>query len=399
MFRPAHKAVRAPAGLLALAWLTAGWAAAQGQDPSVLGFKKRFVIELSNPGPAALDNHPIVVDVAAVRAFAPDFNSYNYAVFDEAGGDYNLVVTQADDLDGDRYHDEIVFLRSLGPRSKTRLICYYSPTRSFQLMPVAKAGARIGWEPGSSTAGWESNLAAYKFVNGRIEFYGKSYDELMLKKLPADERRLQEWGMNVLDAGDSGGLGGLSLWDGDTRRPLFGPSAPEAKLSVVASGPLRAMVKAEFGTVKLAGGVPAGVTVRFSAFADNAWSRHDVTIDTKAEGPIHAGPGLKKLASETRALKEAKGFIAGWGKAPGAGEIGLAVIFPPARFAGLEEGAVDRAVKLKAQASQVLTFWVAGSWERGTTSPGVPAAQNWALRIENLAARLLAPVTVEFKAR
>ncbi len=399
MSHPVHKAARRLAGLLALIWLTAGWAAAQAQDPSVLGFKKRFFIEISNPGPVALDKHPIVIDVAAVRAFAPDFNTYNYAVFEEAGGEYNLVVTQADDLDGDRYHDEIIFVRSLGPKSKTRLVCYYSPTRSFQLMPVAKAGARIGWEPGSSTAGWESNLAAYKFVNGRIEFYGKSYDELMLRKLPADERRLQEWGMNVLDAGDSGGLGGLYLWDGDARRPLFGPSAPEVKLTVVASGPLRALVKAEFGSIELDGGIPATVTVHFSAFADNAWSRHDVTVDTKVEGPLHVGPGLKKLSSETRVLKEAKGFIAGWGKAPGSGEIGLAAIFAPDQFAGLEEGAADRTVKLRGRASQTLTFWVEGSWERGITSPGVPAAQNWALRIENLANRLLSPINVEFKAR
>lgn len=387
------------AGLAALTFIMAGPAAAQAQDPKVLGFKKRFVIEISNPGPVALDNHPIIIDVAGIRGFASDFNTYYYALFDEAGGDYRLVVTQTDDLDGDRYHDEIVFIRSLAPLSTTRLVCYYSPTRSFQLMPTARAGARTGWEPGSSTAGWESNLAAYKFVNGRIEFYGKSYDGLILRKLPAEERRLQEWGMNVLDAGESAGLGGLSLWDGDTRLPLYGPAGPEAKLTVLSSGPVRALVKADLGSVGLAGGGTAAVTARFSAFADNAWSRHDVFVETKAGGPVLFGPGLKKLAAETRTLKEAKGFFASWGKTPGAGEIGLAAIFSPAEFAGMEEGGVDRAVKLKGPSSRTVTFWVAGSWGRGITSPGVPSAQNWALGIENLASRLLSPVKVEFKAR
>lgn len=385
-------------GLLALAFLMAVLASAQTQDPKVLGFKKQFVIEISNPGPVALDNHPVIIDVAAVRGFASDFNTYNYAVFDEAGGDYRLVVTQADDLDGDRYHDEIVFIRSLPPSSTTRLTCYYSPTRSFQLLPTAKAGARTGWEPGSATAGWESNLGAYKFVNGRIEFYGKLYDGLILRKLPADERRLQEWGMNVLDAGESPGLGGLSLWDGDSRIPFYGPAEPPAKLTVVSSGPIRALVRAD-----LTGGGAAGggsiVTVHFSTFADNAWSRHDVFVESKDGGPIAYGPGLKKLAAETRTLKEAKGFLACWGRTPGAGEIGLAVIFPPADFAGLEESTVDRTVKLNGRSSKKMTHWVAGSWERGITSPGVPAAQNWALRIEGLAARLLSPVKVEFKPR
>jgi hypothetical protein len=394
-----NPASRRLAGLVVLTLITASAAAAQAQDPTSLGFKKKFVIEIVNPGPVALDHHPVILDVAALRTFAPDFNTYFYALFDEAGGDYQLIVTQADDLDGDRYHDEIVFVRDLAPRSTTRLVCYYTPTRSFQLMSTPKAGARTGWEPGSSVAGWESNLAAFKFVDGRIELYGKLYDGLILRKLPADERRLQEWGMNILDPGDSAGIGGLSLWDGTSRIPLYGPAAPAPRLTVVSSGPIRALVKAELGPVATAGGAPAAVTVLFSTFADNLWSRQDVRVETKAGGPVLLGPGLKKLSSETRTLEEAKGFFASWGKTPGAGEIGLAAIFPPDDFAGLEEGPADRAVKLEGRASRTLTFWVAGSWERGITSPGVPAAQNWALRVENLAARLLSPVKVEFKSR
>jgi len=390
---------RRTAGLIALSLLAAGTALfSQTQDPSVLGFKSRIVIEIVNPGPVALDDQPIVLDVEAIRAVAADFNTYYYAIFDEAGGDYRLVVSQADDLDGDRYHDEIVFVRDLAPESTTRLACYYAPSRSFQLMSTAKAGARVGWEPGQTTAGWESNLAAYKFAGGRIEFYGKSYDGLILRKLAAEDRRLQEWGMSVLDAGDSAGLGGLSLYEGDERRPLFGPSAPPVKLTVLASGPIRALVQAEFGPLDLGGG-PASVKVRFSAFAENAWSRHDVLIDAKASGPVLLGPGLKKLSSETRTLKEDKGFFASWGKTPVAGEVGLAAIFAPDAFAEVVEGQADRVVKLRLPASRRATFWVAGSWERGITSPGVPAAPNWALRVENLAARLMAPVRVEIKAR
>lgn len=273
-------------GLLALAFLMAVLASAQTQDPKVLGFKKQFVIEISNPGPVALDNHPVIIDVAAVRGFASDFNTYNYAVFDEAGGDYRLVVTQADDLDGDRYHDEIVFIRSLPPSSTTRLTCYYSPTRSFQLLPTAKAGARTGWEPGSATAGWESNLGAYKFVNGRIEFYGKLYDGLILRKLPADERRLQEWGMNVLDAGESPGLGGLSLWDGDSRIPFYGPAEPPAKLTVVSSGPIRALVRADL----TGGGQPEEGPSSPSTFRPSPTTRGPGTMSSSSRKTADRSP-------------------------------------------------------------------------------------------------------------
>lgn len=393
-----NQAHRRLAVLLTLAVLTAGRAAAQAQDPSILGFKKKFFIEISNPGPVALDNYAVILDVAAIRAFASDFNTHNYAIFDEAGGEYRLVVSQADDLDRDRYHDEIVFIRSLPPSSTTRLVCYYSPTRSFQLMPIPKAEARIGWEPGASTAGWESNLSAYKFVNGRIEFYGKLFEGPILRRLPAEERRIQDWGMNVLDAGDSPGLGGLSLWDGDIHLPLYGPAGETARLTVLSSGPIRALVKAEYEGIQWAGG-QAVITQHFSVFADNTWSRHEVFIDSKAGGPVIFGPGLRKLPGETWTQNEAKGFLASWGRSPGAGEVGLAMIFPPADFAGLEEGEQGRFVRLKGRVSKKTTYWVAGSWDRGIIYPGVPAAKNWVFMVEGLAASLLSPVKVEYKAR
>ncbi len=371
--------------------VAAGSAAAQAQDPKVLGFKKQFVVEITNPSPFTLENHAVVIDVAGIRAaIAADFNTYNYALFEEKGGNYTLVVTQADDLDKDRYHDEIVLVRTLPPSSKTRLICYYSPDRSFQLMPVQKAFARAAWDTGGAEAGWESNLAAFKFVHGRIEFYGKLQAGLILKKFPALEKRPQDWGMDVVDAGDSAGLGGLVLWDGGTRVPLFGASVPQAKLTVLSPGPLRALVKAEY----------TGLTVFMSAFAESTVSRHDVVVSAKAGGPVVYGPGIQKLAGETWSLEKDKGFLAVWGKgAKNAGEIGLAAIFAPADFAGIEETALDRSVKLNGSSGAWLTHWVVGAWERGITSPGVPAAKNWLRKVEGLAQRLLVPVKVEFKAK
>ena len=377
----------------------AGWAAAQARGPEVLGFKKQFIVEITNPSPLTLENHALVIDVADIRAsVAADFNTYYYAFFEEKGGEYALVVSQADDLDKDRNHDEIVLVRTLPP-STTRLVCYYTPGRSFQLMPTQKAFARSAWEAGGAEAGWESNLVAFKFVHGRIEFYGKLQAGLILKKFPAPESKPQDWGMDVLEAGESAGLGGLSLWDGGVRVPLFGASASQAKLTVLAPGPVRALVKAEYPAVRAAAG-EVGLTVFLSTFADSAFSRHDVVISSKSAGPFVFGPGVQKLAGETWSMDKAKGFLATWGKgADKAGEVGLAAIFPPADFSGMDETAIDRAVKLDGWAGRKLTHWVAGAWDRGVTAPGVPAAKNWVLNVEGLAERLLVPVKVEFKAK
>jgi len=399
--RPAAVPALAAAAVCAVAFaLAAGEAAAQTQGPEVLGFTKHFAVEITNPSPLALENHAVVIDVADIRAsVAADFNSYMYAFFDNAGGEYALVVSQADDLDKDRYHDEIVIVRSLPPSSTTRLLCYYTPTRSYQLMPTQKAFARGAWEAGGAEAGWESNLAAFKFVHGRIGLYGKLQPGLILKGFPAAETKSKDWGMDVLATGESAGLGGLSLWDGAARVPLFGPSAPPAKLTVISPGPVRGLVKAEYPAVKTAGG-DVTLTVFLSAFSDNAYSRQDVVIASRSGAPVVFGPGIQKLVGETVSLDKAKGWLAVWGKgADKAGAIGLAAIFPPAGLAAIDDAGLERALKLTGTDGRKVTYWVAGAWERGVTAPGVPEAKNWARRVEDLAARLLVPVKVEFKAQ
>jgi hypothetical protein len=398
-------ALAAIAGLaaLALAALDAAPAQAvrQAVGPEALGFKQSFVVEIRNPGPSALENYAIVLDVPAIRAAAAwDFNTYMYALFEEKGGAYNLVVSQADDFDKDRYHDEIVFVRTLPASSTTRLLCYFTPERSIpKLMTTEKAFARGAWEANGPEAGWESNLIAFKLVRGRIGFYGKLQAGLILRKLPAADTKPQDWGMDVLDAGESAGLGGLVLWDGAARVPLYGPAAPQAALSVLATGPIRTLVRAVYPAVPTAAG-EVSLTISYSTFADNVFSRQDVLVSSKASGRFVAGPGIQKLPGETVALDKDKGFLAVWGKgADKAGEIGLAAVFPPGAFAGTDETAVDRGVKLDVRAGAKLTYWVTGAWDRGVTSPGIPAAKNWPRKVESLAARLLVPVSVEFKAR
>ncbi len=399
--RPAAgPAILLAAAFLAAATPAAGQTVSQARGPEVLGFTKSFAVEIVNPSPLHLESHAVVIDVAGIRAtVAPDFNTYMYALFDNRAGEYALVVSQADDLDRDRHHDEIVLVRTLPPSSTTRLLCYYTPGRSFQLMPSQKAFARASWERGGPEAGWESNLAAFAFVRGAVALYGKLRPELVLKNMPGRPGKAPEWGMAVLDPGDTAGLGGLSLWDGDRRIPLFGPAAPEAKVTVLAPGPVRALVQAEYPPVATAAGEVA-LTVRFSAFADNSYCRQDVVLASRSSGPVVYGPGLANPGGGAWTVDEAAGWAAAWGKgADKAGGIGLAAVFPPGALAGTDRTAADLAVRLRGRAGLPLTHWVVGAWERGAGAPGVPVDKNWVRRVGETAARLLVPVKVELKAK
>jgi hypothetical protein len=379
-------------------------AMAQPQDPKSLGFKKQFVIEIRNPGALTLENHPIVLNVDEIRAFDPGFNSYNFAIFDETGGDYRLVVSQADDLNRDRIHEEIVFLRTLPPSSTTKLTCYYSPKGSLQLMMSApKASARLVGAQGTGGLGWESNLAAFKVVNGRIEVYGKLYAGLVLAKLPADDAILQEWGLNILGSGGTPGLGGLSLWAGKTRIPLSGGAASKSgyqvQRTVLASGPLRALVKAEYSGIRPGQG-DYGAVVLYSAWADNIFSRQDVLITGKAGAPTMFSVDVQKLPDEAATFDKDKGFLASWGRGSAlAGEIGLAALFVPTDFAGLDEGSTDRSIKLRLKPGAKQTFWTAGGWVRGIVTASAPAEKNWALMMGELGLKLRVPIEIRYKAK
>ncbi|HYA48611.1 MAG TPA: DUF4861 family protein [Burkholderiales bacterium] len=394
--------IPAVAAFVLIAWAAA--ARGQTQGPTSLGFKKRFVIEIRNPGPAALENHLVVLSVEGIRAFAPDFNSYNYAIFDETGGGYRLVPSQADDLNQDRAHEEIVFIRTLPAASTTALACYYSPKGGFQLMmSTPKAGARLlGSGPAGVLAGWESNLAGFKFVDGRVEAYGKLYPGLVLSKAVKDDAKLQEWGLDILAGGASLGLGGLSAWEGGSAVPLAGAGAGggfTVQRTVLASGPLRASVKVEYSAPK-PGARGSGTVVLFSAFADNIFCRQDIHPGPDAGRPGVYGVGLQKLAGEDVSFDRNRGFLCTWGRgAEAVGEVGLAVLFDPSDLAGLDENGPARTVKLNAKPGRTLTVWTVAGWGRGIVTAAAPAAKNWARLVADLGIALRVPVEIRFKER
>lgn len=384
------------AALAILAW--AGGGRLDAQTPADLGFRKSFAIEIVNPAPLELRDFPVVILVEEIRRVAADFNGAYFAVFDRAGGGYALVSAQADDLDRDRVADEIVLIRTLPPSSTLRLTAYYNPKGSFQMMMDAAAGARAGFGPGRDEAGWESDLAAFHFAGGWLGPVGKLREGLVLRRLPAAEKDMREWGATLLEPGGSAGLGGLSLWTGDTRVPLYDGDALRTEAVVRAQGPIRALVDIDCA-VAGPGGRELGAALRASAFAGNAFSRQDVAVTSSAgrDRVLH-GPGIRKLDGDKWILNEAKGYAAAWGRSrAAAGEIGLAVIFRPDDFVGLDETADSRFLKLSPRSAGPVSHWLFAGWSRGLPQVRAANAAAWELKVAAAAERLLVPVRVTLK--
>ena len=369
-------------------------------DPTALGLKSRFTIEIRNPNPFILENLPVIFNVREIWDVIPDFQPYIHGMFEETKGEFALVRSQADDLNADRYHEEIVILKTLPPNSTTRLSCYYAPKGQISFRFPAKSFARQGRSDAPDALGWESNLATFELVAGRIAAYGKLKEELILRNLPAPERMRMPWGMPILPDGEGAGLGTICLWEGETRVPLFGPGAQSGltfKREAVVRGPLRAAAKVTVSGLKL-GGREATVTMLFSAFADNLFCRQEVVVEGQGLSRVASGPGLLKLTGETSNLDAKKGILWTWGQGrPGAGEIGLATIFPPQDFLGSAETPVDRFVKLRTTAGQKVVSWIYGGWQEGVMAPLQPYAQNWEIKVTEMARKVLAPIQITYK--
>ncbi len=355
--------------------------------------EKLFVLELSNPLQAELADQAVVIPLADLLSFVPDFNPMNCRL---AGPRGEVLPFQMDDLDGDGKPDEVAFLATLPP-GKSEIAVRYSPTGTKPPDFPVRTYARLAWETADANIGWESNRAAYRFYWGQLEAFGKLDERLIMSAFTADYgyHEMQDWGMDILHVGEASGLGGISLWEGEKRISTVNPAGKggnQYTRKVIAAGPVRSIARVDITGI---GPSEATYSVRLimSAFTNNIYSRQDIVIQSSAGGSVVYSPGIEKLAEETWSMDQEKGYLATWGKgAPGAGDIGLALVFDPAEFAGFAETDLDRYVKLTIPAGEKRTHWICGGWHLGITAPQAPQAAGWVKKIEDLSARVRAPL-------
>ena len=359
-------------------------------------YQKRFTIELSNPAQRYLEHHPFILKMSDIQNAAVDFNPRNYVLVEsEPRIDWRPVPSQVDDTNGDKKSDELVFVHSLLPSSTTRLYCYYSPKGSSRISYPAKTDAHDERKVG---IGWESNWCAYRMYYGQIDFFGKRLEGLRLKTMK-DYHHIADWGMDVLHVGESSGLGGISIWEGDKRIPVMNPAgggAVKIKQQILSTGPVRALVRLDFTNIRSAEN-EYKVSLLVSTFADNRFSRQDITITSTAGDSVVYSPGIVKLANDTWYINTAAGMLASWGCwNPEIKDIGLGLMFSPDEYCGYAESDNDRYVKLKIPAGLRRTHWILGGWRKGFKSPVAPTGRNWAQRVEQLGHQLRTPVQVRY---
>lgn len=360
------------------------------------GFTRLVPIRIGNYTGKPLESCPVVVRLSAVKAVAPDFNPANCAVVaPERWIDWRELPHQIDDIDP--AGKELSFLADLPAGGPQVFALYYSPAGTRKHPFPAKTAA-------AKNAGglcWESVRSAYRVRVGRFDFLGKSRYEhsrraetllLVEGPKPAETGHAAPVFVEALSAGNTAGLGGLTVRIGDRTIPLYGPEAKtHAKLAerVLVAGPIRSAVETTATTAK-------GETFRVIGilYADGRAAEIRVLADGPRTGRRLA-IGLVKLARERTFFDKKLGCLGAWGRQnPTVGQVGLGVIVPPKKLQGLHAAPHERRLRCDFSAGR-LTYWIVGDWRRGRRFPIAPTIDNWRRELTDLSRQLQGDVRLD----
>jgi hypothetical protein len=337
-------------------------------------FSKRLPVHISNAGGSARLREPIKVDLSAIRKQAADFNPRNFAV--TTGTKWiapRELPSQGDD-------HAIVFLADVRANEQPDYWIYYSPSGELRNSYTAQTTGSVH----DSGARWESARLAYLFDNGKVEFAGKQ------PVLTA----LSEPGVKALQAADTAGLGGLTIWEEGKPYPVFASSKLKFETRIVSEGPVKTVVEAVmhgFAT----GQSRYDIRELFSVYAGGQYSENSLTIRReRASTPVRLSLGFTKLPNDRTFFHPEAGYFGSWGRQDDiVQEIGEAAIFAD-RAATLQQQANQHDLVFTVASGKAFTWYALGDWRRGRMFPVAPTAANWQNEIRALAARLHAPLNV-----
>ncbi len=355
-------------------------------------YTRRIPIEVTGRLGRAQDNWPITIDVAALRAAAPDFNPRHCRIVDGAHWlSWRVLPHQVDDwATGDA--EQLSFLADIPATGTATWYLYYEPegASSPAFQPLTQAVLDT-----PAYVAWESDAGAYRFYTGQFDYFGKHVwrtlprtERLIYPLVDVDYHREQPWGIDALKVGATSGLGGVTLLDGDLSYPVQAPAGEgdaQFRYRVLGSGPVRATVEA-VATHVLPGAPEAEVVLRAFIYAKRAESMVEVQLPPAHKG-LAVAPGLLHVSEAGVRTIPGAGVMADWGwHGDEIGEIGVGVVVPPAQVRSVVRNASEaRLVCAPADGHTQLRYWILGDWRRGMQYPVSPGPDEWLAQLETLA--------------
>ena len=227
-------------------------------------------------------------------------------------------------------------------------------------------------------------------IGGNSTSSGKKIDALIYPTIGKQSYHTEtDFGIDALHVGQTCGLGGMWLYEGDKIHRLFNPAGKgpiQFTKRQVVSGPVRAAI--EVTGTNVDPDRPA-VTVHILAiiYTDRPESEVRVCVTGANEG-AELAPGLNKLARDRAFTDKENGCLGAWGFQEAViDEIGMAVIVPPERLSSFVDEKDERRIRCRTDDGK-LRYWIVGDWRRGRQHPVAPTIDNWHGEMKELAGRL-----------
>jgi len=306
-------------------------------------------------------DHEVSVSVPFSEIDARLGNEGHIRIFDETDTAHPLP-HQLDDLDGDGAPDEVFAL--VGPSDQpVRLLVEESATapefpKRAQAVLAVRQGGRF--ENGVYVDGsdyvpvesvdvppeqeqdsdwamyegpvWESDLIGWRYYlddRNRTDIFGKKTTELVLGDFHEDYHTISDWGADILHVGQSLGIGSPAIeTDGG---PQVIDNAASRRVDIVASGPLRAIIRTGYSGWQV-GGRSFDVVSELENRAGQRWTEQRLTVSGDTSD-VHLLTGIVKHESAPDLVHgtEAGVFFAyTYGAQTDQGDgLGMAVLVPP----------------------------------------------------------------------
>ncbi|MBI4581536.1 MAG: DUF4861 family protein [Planctomycetes bacterium] len=371
-------------------------------------FTRRIELRIGNHASRTRINWPVVIRLSQIRKSAADFNPDHCTVV--APGrwlEWRPVPHQVDEVDAS-VGPELCFMADVPADVGATYYLYYSPadggpsgqpetglagsrshTGQADTAFPRRTGTAEDWVP--PNIGWESQRCAYRAYWGQFDFFGKKTDRLIYDDIGNKSYHDEvEWGIDALHVGGAAGLGGVTLYRGEQEWRAYNP-AGEGEVRFVkrqlVKGPVRAAV--DFAASNIVPDDPS-LTVRMVCIIYAGRQETEIRASVTGGGSeVILAPGLVKLPRENTFADEKAGAFGSWGwQQEVIGDIGMAVIAPPAAVVKMVDAPEDRRMQCRPSSDGRLRWWIIGDWRRGRQHPIAPNIDNWRWEIGRLAGLL-----------
>lgn len=369
---------------------------------------KVIKLSVTNPTTDARVAEKIIVKLADLRRIAPDFKAAAVIVTTSDATtieeDVNTLETtelpsQADDLDGDRKVDELVFQINLQPR-QTRIvtIAYGDPATIARLRSEYPKRTNAKFTMKFEGMGWESDTTAWRLYfdkRNAIDLYGKRRPGLYLELFGSPEYDYHEespFGRDIYKIGDALGIGSVgALVDGKIVKVA---EVGERSWRILADGPVRAVVELNYKGWKV-GERSVDLTSRMTIWAGERGFEHRINVQNADGITLVTGlprkPGLNEIGADPGTPLQILGT---WGHQvlkTGATateslpdqNLGLVLVLPAASSGTKAPADPDNHLAIVELKDGSAHWYVAGAWDQEGSEPMVVTASDAKVRNNN----------------